>query len=187
MASSHPSLWIRWVKTYLIQNDFFWSVKENTSLGSWVWRKLLKYRDKAKQFYKVEVNNGRNTSFRFDVWSPMGCLFDITGSRGLIDMGLPITATVSEALSSRRRRNHRTEHLRMIENLLNTYRNRADHEREDISLWKHSETVYKPLESSKKTWLQLRLSGPILSWYRGVWFTHSTPKFSFFAWLAVHN
>ncbi|CAA7029679.1 unnamed protein product [Microthlaspi erraticum] len=26
-----------------------------------------------------------------------------------------------------------------------------------------------------------------MEWHKGVWFTHSTPKFSFFAWLALHN
>ncbi|CAA7032839.1 unnamed protein product [Microthlaspi erraticum] len=55
ILSSHDSLWVNWIKSYLIRQGSFWSVSENTSMGSWMWRKLLKYRDKAKDFFKMEV------------------------------------------------------------------------------------------------------------------------------------
>ncbi|CAA7051509.1 unnamed protein product [Microthlaspi erraticum] len=177
----------KWIQTYLMRTDSFWSVKKNTSLGSWVWRKLLKYRDLAKSFYKVEVNNGRRTSFWFDNWSPMGTLFDITGCRGFIDLGIPARSSVAEALSKLRIRNHRQAHLRAVQNMLQTYRDRQARETEDTALWKYSTEVFKPSFNTKKTWLQLRDTGPIMEWHKGVWFTHSTPKFSFFAWLALHN
>ena len=52
LTSQHNSLWVRWVHTYLIRQGTFWSVKENTSLGSWMWRKLLKYRE-SKTFHRM--------------------------------------------------------------------------------------------------------------------------------------
>ncbi|CAA7023749.1 unnamed protein product [Microthlaspi erraticum] len=117
----------------------------------------------------------------------MGPLFDITGSRGFIDMGIPIHATVADALSTSRRRHHRTEHLRLIEATLADYRSRPVQETEDISLWKHAANTYKTSFHSKKTWTQLRDTGPTKDWYRGIWFTHATPKFTFLAWLAVND
>lgn len=71
-----------------------------------MWRKLIKYRDKAKSFYRVDVRNGQKTSFWFENWSSLGILIDITGERGCIDMGIPIHATVADATRNRRR-NHR--------------------------------------------------------------------------------
>lgn len=59
----------------------FWAVKGNTSSGSWIWKKLLKYRDKARQLHRVEVNNGESTSFWFDSWSPLGYLYEKLGER----------------------------------------------------------------------------------------------------------
>ncbi|XP_010423438.1 PREDICTED: uncharacterized protein LOC104708540 [Camelina sativa] len=61
---------------------FFWSVKPASLSGSWMWKHLLKYRDLAKTFAKVEVNNGTLTSFWYDNWSAHGYLLDKVGSRG---------------------------------------------------------------------------------------------------------
>lgn len=40
ILSSHDSLWVQWIKANLIRQGSFWSVNENTSKGSWMWRKL---------------------------------------------------------------------------------------------------------------------------------------------------
>uniref|UniRef100_A0A1J3GTC8 Reverse transcriptase zinc-binding domain-containing protein n=1 Tax=Noccaea caerulescens TaxID=107243 RepID=A0A1J3GTC8_NOCCA len=101
-------------------------------------------------------------------------------------MGIPAHATVADALLRTHRRNHRAEHLRRIENLVHAHRGR-DPTLADLSLWKHSADAYQTTFNSKKTWLQFREAGPEAEWHKGVWFTHSTPKFSFCAWLATHN
>lgn len=67
ITSTQPSLWVKWVKTNLIKQGSLWSVRENASIGSWMWRKLLKYRNIAKGLHRVEVKNCRRTSFWFDV------------------------------------------------------------------------------------------------------------------------
>lgn len=64
--STRSSLWVKWVQCYLIRKGSFWSIKETTSSGSWVWRKLLRLRDLAKQFFRMEVHNGNSTSFWHD-------------------------------------------------------------------------------------------------------------------------
>lgn len=100
---------MRWIETYLPKQESFWAIKQTTSLGSWMWKKLLKYRDIAKSLYKVEIKDGTQTSFWFDNWSSMDRLVDITGPRGVIDMGISRKATVAEVWANRRRRTHRVD------------------------------------------------------------------------------
>lgn len=68
---SANSLWVNWIKIYLIRKSSIWTIKENTQGGSWMWRKILKCREYAKKFYKVEVRNGSSTSF----WNENGPLW----------------------------------------------------------------------------------------------------------------
>ncbi|XP_013632736.1 PREDICTED: uncharacterized protein LOC106338262 [Brassica oleracea var. oleracea] len=184
VTSSH-SLWARWVKEYLLKGETFWAVRSNSTLGSWVWRKLLKYRDKAKEFHHIEVNNGRGTSFWFDEWSDMGHLFDIVGARGCIDMGISLTATVESAMTRRPRR-HRYDLYVMIEEAMNKQRRKMN-TGEDVVVWKHNLNTFKPKFDTKNTWLLIRDSKPEVSWYSTVWFPSSTPKYSFMVWIAMHN
>lgn len=109
-SSSHTSLGVNWVKTFLLKEEYFWAVKEKANLGSWVWRKLLKYIEMAKLFYKLEIHNDHRASFWYDNWS-LGPLFDITGPHGFIDFGISSHKIVADALTRLRRRRHQTEHL----------------------------------------------------------------------------
>ncbi|XP_024013936.1 uncharacterized protein LOC112088023 [Eutrema salsugineum] len=150
--------------------------------GSWIWRKLLKYRDKAKEFHRREIGDGRATFFWFDIWSDLGCLYDITGYRGIIDTGIPLNATIAMAKTARRRRRHRTEHLVLIEEALS-----ALSEEKDISLWRNTTSEFKPYFSSKNTWTQIRDARPLVQWHKGIWFKFATPKYAFCSWLAIRN
>ena len=58
---------------------------------------------------------------------------------------------------------------------------------EDIPLWKQKEGVHARVFSSKKTWLQLRSGSPRCEWSKGIWFTQSTPKYSFLVWVALRE
>ena len=151
-----------------------------------MWRKLLKYRDIAKDFHKKKVGNGNQSSFWFDSWSPLGCLIDLTGVRGCINLEVRLHATVSTALHARRRRNHRIEVYNNIESAIEEQRNKMTEEA-DYSVWKNSLGTYKPVFHTRNTWKLLRQVGTIVDWYRGVWFTHHTPKYAFFTWLAILN
>lgn len=63
ILADKPSLWVRWIKASLLRNGSFWLVRNQTSMGSWMWKKLIKYRDIAKEFYRFKVGNGAATSF----------------------------------------------------------------------------------------------------------------------------
>lgn len=187
IVSSKSSLWVRWINRYLIRKNSFWSVRESISLGSWMWKKILKYRDVAKDFLKVEVNNGTSTSFWFDHWSPLGRLCDITNGRGVLNMGIKINDTVEKALRHHRRRRHRENSFNIIEEEITALRLRGLNQHEDLRLWKTGENNYKTYFSSKETWKLIRVEQAKVDWCKGIWFPFNTPRFSFIAWIAVQN
>jgi len=80
-----------------------------------MWKKLLKYRNIAKDFSKVDIRNGERSSFWYDDWSTMGRLIDVVGERGQIDMGISKHKTLAEAWDGRSSRTHRAAILNNIE------------------------------------------------------------------------
>lgn len=79
---SQPTLWIRWIKQYLIRKRTFWKANENSII--WMWKKLLKYRTLAKSFCKDGNSKWLHSSFWFGVWSPLKKLFDIRRPRAVL-------------------------------------------------------------------------------------------------------
>lgn len=186
IVSHGDSLWVKWVYKFLLKQVSFWAVKETTCLGSWMWKKMLKCRDTAKLLCKVEIKNGTRAFFWYDDWCDMGCLADIAGDRGVIDMGISKNATVSEAWTNRRRRRHRVEPLNQIEEMLALKWSTRNQETDRV-LWKGKNNVFQPIFSTKDTWNHTRTTSNKVAWYMGVWFAQATPKHSFCMWLAVQN
>jgi len=187
LLSCQDSLWVKWTRMNLLKKESFWSIGTHSTLGSWIWRRLLKHREVAKSFCKIEVNNGVNTSFWFDNWSEKGPLINLTGARGAIDMGISRHMTLAEAWSRRRRKRHRVEILNEFEEILLQKYQHRNIELEDAILWRGKEDVFKARFSTKDTWNHIRTSSNQRAWHKGVWFAHATPKFSFCAWLAIRN
>lgn len=115
---SAKSLWVDWIFTYLIQKECLWSIKASSSLGSWMWKKLLKYRDLAASLTKVNVHSGAMTSFWYDKWTPLGRLIDVAGVGGCIALGIPVDTTVDRVLTTHRKRRHRVDVLNRIEDAI---------------------------------------------------------------------
>lgn len=159
--------------------------KRNTQTGSWMWGKILKYREMAKQFYQVQVKNGKSASFWHDKWSSLGCLLDVIGMRGYIDMGLGKYAMVEDAANHRRRR-HRLELLNRVEDEIEKWKEKASSE-EDVGMWRVSDDKFKSKFSTKSTWEMLRARSAECTWSRGVWFRYVTPRYAFITWIAIHN
>ena len=70
---SGDSLWGKWIKSYLLKKRSFWEVKSKSQVGSWMWRKVLKLRVVAKNFYLKEVGNGCSTSYCLISGLKRGC------------------------------------------------------------------------------------------------------------------
>ncbi|KAG7536626.1 Reverse transcriptase zinc-binding domain [Arabidopsis suecica] len=186
LVSAKDSLWVSWVHVNLLRNGSLWSVRQTSTSGSWMWRKILKYRDKAKPLHKMEVRSGLATSFWHDNWCSLGRLADVLGPRGCIDMGIATNCSVAAALSNHRRRRHRNEMLNRVEDELDSLRSHSLAGK-DISLWKRNNGSFKGTFISKDTWNTIRETNPVCEWYKGVWFPHSTPKYSFITWIAIRN
>lgn len=150
-----------------------------------MWKKILKYREIAKQIYQVEVKNGRKTSFWYESWSSLGCLQNFLNGGGHIDMSISINATVEES-RKHRRRNHRVMLLNKIEDEIEKYKGNMKQE-EDVSLWKDGKWKFKTTFSSGETGQNIRERHLPCSWYQAVWFRYATPKYSFILWTALHD
>lgn len=185
VVSEQPSLWVKWVRIMLIGKNCFWSIKENSTKCSWMWRKFLKYRDTAKRFHRVEVCDGNSTSFWFDKLSPLGRVYELTGPRGSIDIGISLSDTIADAVR-RRPRKHKVPFLNDTEEAIDKIRHGLNHGH-DQALWKFSDNGYKIRFETKTTWNLIREKRETTAWYKGVWFSHATPKYSFFVWLAINN
>ena len=64
------SLWVAWVRQYLIRDESFWDVKVRSG-GSWVWNKLLQLRPLARSFLRMEIHDGNSVRFWSDLWHPL--------------------------------------------------------------------------------------------------------------------
>jgi hypothetical protein len=186
ILSARDSLWVQWLSKNLIRKESFWSVKGNSCMGSWIWKKILQQRDKASQLHRMEVRSGTSTSFWYDHWCPLGRLHQLLGPRGIIDLGIASHATVAEVMNTHRRKRHRVDLLNQIENYIAlAIQDRGTES--DRSLWKQKEDSFKCSFSSSTTWQRIRTINPSCDWYRGVWFSSATPKFSFITWLVFQN
>ncbi|KAG7560036.1 Reverse transcriptase zinc-binding domain, partial [Arabidopsis thaliana x Arabidopsis arenosa] len=102
-------------------------------------------------------------------------------------MGITSHCSVSDALTTHRRRRHRVEILNKIEDELESLRLRTDVTGNDIPLWRKKNDAFKSKFYSKDTWHLIRQVKPKCSWYKGVWFPNSTPKHAFITWIAINN
>ncbi|KAG7587392.1 Reverse transcriptase domain [Arabidopsis thaliana x Arabidopsis arenosa] len=187
ILSAKNSLWVDWVKKHLIRDGSFWAVKNNTTGGSWIWKKLLKYRQLAKQFHRVEVKNGETTSFWYDSWSSLGCLHETLGERGCIDMGIPKATMLSEVMTKPRKRKHRRSILNQVEEELKKQRQAKLETELDVALWKGKNDCYRRKFLSRETWSQIRITKPVMQGHKEIWFSNATPRYAFVTWLVVKN
>ncbi|KAL9840234.1 putative RNA-directed DNA polymerase [Arabidopsis thaliana] len=187
LLSTQPSLWVTWIRTFIIRKGTFWSANERSSLGSWMWKKLLKYRELAKSMHKVEVRNGSSTSFWYDHWSHLGRLLDITGTRRVIDLGIPLETNLETVLRTHQHRQHRAAIYNRINAEIQRLQQQEREAGPDISLWRSLKNDFNKRFITKVTWNNVRTHQPQQNWYKGVWFPYSTPKYSFLLWLTVQN
>lgn len=57
----------------------------------------------------------------------------------------------------------------------------------DTILWRHNEDDYKDHFSTLRTWDQIKVKAPKVSWHRLVWFPQGVPRQAFIVWLAFKN
>lgn len=183
LFTQHTSLWVNWVKHYLLKYNSFLDVRDESE-ESWICRKLLNLREVAYQFLKIEVKDGRNCHFWFDDWAGQGRLIDTTGAAGTILLGVQRHAKVCDAVTMDgwRIKGQRGRRSHDLYNSIMAIEPPRPEDGSDIILWRHSEDDYKVVFSAKQTWEPIR---PRRS--KVVWFLQGVPRFSFILWLAINN
>jgi len=101
-------------------------------------------------------------------------------------MGINRMMTVAEAWKTRCRRRHRNVVLNSIEDPLHSQWLHKT-ELKDKVLWRGKNDIFTEKFSTKDTWNHIRTISNTVTWHRGVWFAHETPKLSFSVWLAAHD
>lgn len=189
LYSSSGSLWVAWLKRHKLHSSVFWSVEERQG-DSWTWRLMLRLRPLAKRFISCIIADGRNASYWFDSWCPIGPLMDILGENGPMRTGIGYQATVSQACDGNGwfLPSHRTRHpsLALLRTTLLRITPPTDLAGSDVYFWGLG-TSKKIRFNSKTTWEGIRPSGEIKQWFKAVWFTGSVPKHSFTFWVANLN
>ncbi|KAF8110402.1 hypothetical protein N665_0084s0012 [Sinapis alba] len=178
----------------LVVNPFCRLVHEYQHLNillnnSYRWRKLLKLRDVAYGFFRIEVKDGRSTRFWFDNWLGKGRLIDITGTAGTTYIGVPRRALVSDttqqdnwAIRGQRSRHYHDLYASIVAKPVPD-----PQQGRDIVLWRVGDDDYQDKFSSTKNWDQIRERKNIVGWSKVVWFAQGIPRYSFITWLAVKN
>ncbi|CAH8255023.1 unnamed protein product [Arabidopsis lyrata] len=166
----------------------FWSAP-NSILGSWIWKKLLKLREDVKPFIRVEIGNGEDASFWFDAWMPQGSILHITGPTGPRQLGIPLHATVKEAIGLqgwKLRRSRSATLYPLIQAIRATPLPDAPRGKDQF-LWKTDMDGFTGQFHSLKTWEQIRESHPQVPWGNLIWFRQGIPRCGFISWLAIQN
>ncbi|PWA70076.1 reverse transcriptase domain, Reverse transcriptase zinc-binding domain protein [Artemisia annua] len=66
----------------------------------WGWRKLLALRPKVRPFIWYNINNGKNTSIWFDMWSDLSPLRDMITPREIVRAGLNLKDSVYDVIDN---------------------------------------------------------------------------------------
>ena len=188
LFQSSNSLWVAWVKRYLLKQASFWDVRD-TSAGSWVWRKLLKLRPLAKTFLRMEIRNGRRVKFWFDLWQPLGRMIDITGEVDIQKLGIRRNATICDMLRGNewQFRYCRDPGIRLLGDQIRAFPVVLAPDAEDTVLWKKDVNVFQGVFEAHSTWNLIRVHKVVQSWSRIIWFPQNVPRFAFVAWLAIKD
>ncbi|CAA7020346.1 unnamed protein product [Microthlaspi erraticum] len=90
------SIWVAWIRRRYLTQSSFWALNDRNPSFSWMFRKILKLRAKAIQFFSIKVGRGDSTFFWWDPWTPFGSLHAFLGAYGPSRLGIPLSATVSD-------------------------------------------------------------------------------------------
>ncbi|XP_056845722.1 uncharacterized protein LOC108845829 [Raphanus sativus] len=169
----------------MIRSESFWDIRD-TGLGSWVWRKLLKLRETAKQFLSTEVHNGQTTRFWTDMWHPRGRLIDIAGESGTFKLGIARSALICDVRNEAGWgfRRCRDRDMRELISLVEDHPLPENRQAQDAVLWRKNDTDFCKHFSTSETWHRIRTHYPSQDWSKVVWFSYRVPRFAFITWLA---
>ncbi|KAG5378024.1 hypothetical protein IGI04_025866 [Brassica rapa subsp. trilocularis] len=135
------------------------------SLGSWIWRKLLKLRDEVYGFLRIDIRDGQTCNFWFNNWTEKGRLIDITGATGTTYLGVLRHARVCDAVN------------------LEGWTIRGQRCRWFQELYRNIFAITPPKPENCADIVKRDK----VAWSRVVWLPQGVPRYAFITWLAIRN
>ncbi|CAA7062075.1 unnamed protein product [Microthlaspi erraticum] len=174
------SIWVAWIRNRYLSRHSFWSLNDENPTYSWMFRKILKLRQKALRFLSIQIGNGEDSFFWWDPWTPFGPLINYLGTQGTTSLGIPIHALISDYISGDAwilppaRSDLQLEVFSFISSITPSQAN-------DVPVW----TVDKQVKTSfvsKEIWEEIRPVKSEVQWHRLVWNKVAIPKHSTITW-----
>ncbi|KAG2325067.1 hypothetical protein Bca52824_007795 [Brassica carinata] len=183
------SVWVAWIHQNVIKDKNFWELKEHQS-HTWLFKKLLRLRDKATEWLRVLPGNGSSCSFWLTPWSPYGQLLSYFGSGRRRQSGIPLNATLAslwngDAWSISPARSPQMEQVQIH---LSTV---ILPDSPDVPEWNSngitSNSIFNNNFVPCKIYDSLRVRKEPVSWSKIVWLQKGIPKHKTFTWMLVLN
>lgn len=146
---------------------------------------MLSLRRLAAQFIRAKVDNGRQISFWYDHWSPLGPLIHRFGALCPRKLSIPPSSTVSEACSSTgwSLLGARSPAAEELQTFLTTIPLPSFNHHDDRHAWVVEGSELNRFSISK-TWNAVRNRALNQAWTRNIWFKGHVPRQAFTAWVA---
>ncbi|XP_043721016.1 uncharacterized protein LOC122668529 [Telopea speciosissima] len=181
-------LWVNWVQQRYLKQESLWTVKGLNNC-SWVWRKVLKYRDKALPFIKTIIGDGSATKLWLDNWHPFGVLLSRFGNRICYDAGSYSLAARHACVKEIIRDGDWHPGPSTSFDLIDIWRalpaiEKFHDEVPDLTVWTGNSSGNF---SSKSAWNAIRTRAARIDWSEAVWFEGSIKSHSFIAWRCLSD
>ena len=179
------SLWVPWLTSNRFNGRSLWLMNDSPRFSSTV-RSMLRLKDQLQTFLRCSVRDGSKALFWYDFWTELGPLKLLFGSSGPRSLRIPLSATVSQAVSN----NHwnippaRSEFAETLQIILSTTPVPLPVNGSDTYLWRNQSGGFGPSFSSRVTWERIRTPIPPVPWHSVVWFKEEIPRCSFISWTA---
>ncbi|XP_018448702.1 uncharacterized protein LOC108820231 [Raphanus sativus] len=147
---------------------------------------MLQLKDQLHTFLRCGIGDGNTALFWYDYWAELGPLHLLFGTTGSRSLRIPLTATVSRAVTN----GHwnlppaRSDFAETLQVILSTTTVPTSTSGADVYLWRLSSGGFGPSFSSRVTWERLRVATPMVPWHTVVWFKEEIPRCSFISWTA---
>ncbi|CAA7052246.1 unnamed protein product [Microthlaspi erraticum] len=179
------SIWVAWIRRRYLSNASFWALNDKNYSYSWMFRKILKLRQKAIQFLRIKIGNGDSTFFWWDPWTPFGSLSAYLGEDGPSRLGIPLNATVSDVWSGNgwTLPPARTDRQVNLHSYLLTVGCSSS---VDTPIWSINGVIRKSF-SLKEVWNEIRSTNPEVFWAPLLWHKAGLARHQTTSWLFLLN
>ncbi|XP_010530455.1 PREDICTED: uncharacterized protein LOC104807041 [Tarenaya hassleriana] len=166
----------------------YWECPQNVGT-TWNLKKLLRLKERAREFTRIQLGDGGDASFWYDSWLEIGPLIEFIGMVGPRLLRLPKTARVKDAVheGSWLIRGARNERVQQLQTILSRMEPPSPDNGSDQPLWRKNDDNYHPTFVSRLTWDKIRTPAAPVSWFGLVWFEKAIPRHAFLLWQVLHQ